>query len=84
MAKDILFSRSSLKMLRRMPRNDADRIIAKVRQYATEPESLAANVKALQNSKYVRLQVGDWRVIMDETGNVIEVVKIGARGNVYE
>ena len=84
MAKDILFSRSSLKMLRRMPRNDADRIIAKVRQYATEPESLAANVKALQNSNYVRLQVGDWRVIMDETGNVIEVVKIGARGNVYE
>ena len=67
-----------------MPRNDAERIVAKVRQYAAEPKSLGANVSALKNSSYVRLRVGDWRVIMDDFGNVIEVVKIGPRGSAYE
>jgi mRNA interferase RelE/StbE len=29
-------------------------------------------------------QVGDWRVIMDDQGVVLDIIKIGSRGSVYE
>lgn len=67
-----------------MPRTDADRIRQKVRQYADDPSSLANNVKALVGSPFVRLRVGDWRVIMDDRFRVLEVLKVGPRGAVYE
>jgi len=31
-----------------------------------------------------RLRVGDWRVIFEETGEVIEVAEIGHRREIYE
>ena len=68
-----------------MARNEADRIREKIRQYADEPKSLANNVKALAGSPYVRLRVGDGRVIMDDSERaVLAIIKIGPRGDVYE
>lgn len=40
------------------------------------------NVKALVGSEYIRLRVGDWRIIMDDQGTVLQVLKIGARGDI--
>jgi mRNA interferase RelE/StbE len=82
--KKIAYSKSSLKVLRRMPANIAKLIMAKVEQYATEPASLANNVTELKGSPYIRLRVGDWRVIMDDAGTVLAVLKIGPRGGVYD
>ena len=47
------------------------------------PESLKNNVKKLQGIKLYRLRIGNYRVVFDENLIVIEVVKIGLRGNVY-
>lgn len=82
--KQIAYSKSALKMLRRMPSNEATRIISKVEQYANDPKSLGNNAKALVGSPYIRLRVADWRVIMDDLGNVLEVLKIGPRGGIYD
>ncbi len=82
--KKIAYSKSSLKVLRRLPSNEAQRITSKIEQYANDPKSLANNIKALAGSPYIRLRIGDWRVIMDDQGNVIEVIKIGPRGSIYE
>lgn len=82
--KKVAYSKSSLKVLRKMPVNEARRIVAKVEQFASDPASLGNNVKALVGSSYVRLRVGDWRVIMDDQGLVLDVLKIGPRGDVYE
>lgn len=82
--KKIAYSKSSLKVLRKLPANEAKRITSKIEQYADDPKSLANNVKALVGSPYIRLRVGDWRVIIDDQGNVIEVIKIGPRGSIYE
>lgn len=82
--KKIAYSKSSLKVLRRLPSNEAQRITSKIEQYASDPKSLANNVKALVGSPYIRLRIGDWRVIMDDQRNVIEVIKIGPRGSIYE
>lgn len=82
--KKIAYSKSSLKALRRAPAHDAKRIVAKIEQYALDPQAQADNIKALVGSPYIRLRVGDWRVIMDDKGMVLDVIKIGMRGSVYE
>lgn len=82
--KEIAYSKDALKTLRRLPANDAERIVAKVEQFARDPKSLANNIKALAGSSFIRLRVGDWRVIMDDDGVVLAVIKIGPRGSVYE
>ena len=80
----ISYTRQALKALRRMPADTAQRIIAKIEQYAEEPESQANNVKALKGREGIRLRVGDWRVIMSDDGVVLAVLEIGPRGSVYE
>ncbi len=67
-----------------MPADTAQRIIAKIEQYAQEPETQASNVTALKGREGIRLRVGDWRVIMNDDGVVLAVLEIGPRGSVYE
>ncbi|WP_119084581.1 type II toxin-antitoxin system RelE family toxin [Altererythrobacter sp. B11] len=82
--KQITYTRSALKVLRKMPANTARQITAKVEQYAADPAALANNVTALKGRTGFRLRVGDWRVIMDEDGAVLAVLEIGPRGSVYD
>lgn len=82
--KRIAYSKPALKVLRRMPADQAKRITAKIAQYCEDPESLGNNVKTLSGTEYVRLRIGDWRVIMDDDGSVLSVLKIGPRGSVYD
>lgn len=81
--KQITYTRSAIKTLRRIPANVATRIKAKVEQYAADPASLAQNVTELKGRTGIRLRVGDWRVIMDD-GVVLAVLDIGPRGSIYE
>ena len=80
----ISYTRQALKALRRMPADTAQRIIAKIEQYAQEPETQANNVTAVKGREGIRLRVGDWRVIMNDDGVVLAVLEIGPRGSVYE
>lgn len=84
MGKKIAYSKQAIRMLARIPVNDATRIRSKLRQYADDPSSQAANVRKLQGRDAYRLRVGDWRVIFDEDDVVIEVIKVGPRGSVCE
>lgn len=81
--KQIAFSKQAAKTLRDAPKREAERIIAKIEQYASDPASLVNMVTAMVGSPYIRLKVSDWRVIMDDQGTVLEVVKIGKRREVY-
>ncbi len=82
--KEIKYSIAAIKTLRRIPANVSQRIREKIRTYADDPASQANNVKALKGRRGVRLRVGDWRVIMDEEGNVLSILDIGPRGGVYD
>ena len=82
--REVVWSRSALRTMRALPANLARRIRSKVDQYAAEPGTLANNVTAMKGSPYVRLRVGDWRVILDDQGRVLQVVKVGPRGGVYD
>lgn len=68
-----------------MPANVATRIKSKIEQYAIDPAAQANNVKALKGEAgYLRLRVGDWRVIFSEDGAVIAIIRIAPRSSVYD
>ena len=82
--KQISYTRAAIRALRRMPANTARLIRSKIEAYATEPASKGNKVKSLKGREGIRLRVGDWRVIMDDQGNVLAVLDIGPRGGVYD
>lgn len=82
--KKIAYSKQAIRTLKRIPKNESERIRSKIRQYAADPASMANNVKELQSEDSFRLRVCDWRVIFDENDIVIEVIKGGPRGDVYK
>lgn len=67
-----------------MPANVAAIVRAKIDQYAANPASLANNVARLQGRSGFRLRVGDWRILFDEHGAVLEILDVGPRGGVYD
>lgn len=82
--KTITYTTAAAKALRKMPANTAKRVVAKIKAYAADPASQVNNTKALKGREGIRLRVGDWRVIMDDQGAVLAVLKIGPRGGVYD
>ena len=82
--KQISYTRAAIRALRRMPANTARLIQSKIEAYATDPASQGNNVKSLKGREGIRLRVGDWRVIMDDQGNVLAVLDIGPRSDVYD
>lgn len=81
--KKVIYAKAAARALIKMPLNTALRIRDKIDQYAADPSSQANNIKALQGTDQIRLRVGNWRIIMED-GIVLEVVKIGPRGGVYD
>ena len=72
-------------MLRRMPRNLAKTVVRKIDQLAVSPYTPNNNVTRLKGERGYRLRVGDWRVLYEIHDDVlvIEIIKIGPRGDVY-
>lgn len=81
--KSVTYTTTALKQLAGMPRVEAQRLRAKVAQYAADSASLANQVKRLEGAPYLRLRVGDYRVIISEDGTVVQVVRVGHRNEVY-
>jgi len=82
--KQIVFTRVAQRVLERMPSNTSRLILRKIRQHADDPSSLARNVAKLQGREGYRLRVGDWRVIFDEDGSILNILDVGPRGGVYD
>jgi mRNA interferase RelE/StbE len=82
--KNVTYSKSAIKSLRRIPAKTAKNIVDKIDQYAADPAVQANNVARLQGREGYRLRIGDWRVIFDEDDRIIAVLAIGPRGGIYE
>ena len=82
--KQISYTKAAIRTLRRMPANTSTLIRSKFEAYATDPALQVNNVRYLKGREGIRLRVGDWRVIMDDQGNVLAVLNIGPRGGVYD
>lgn len=82
--KTIIYSKKAESFLRKIVRVDAQRIRSKINQYAEDPSSLKNQVKKLKGLPFYRLRIGDYRVVFDENGIILNIIKIDNRGNVYK
>lgn len=82
--KRISYTKVAIRALRRMPANTARRIQARIEVYVRNPASQSNNLKSLKGREGIRLRVGDWRVIMDDQGNILAILDIGPRGGIYD
>lgn len=82
----ILFKKSAIKGLRRMPRKIAGRIISELERIASSPLNYSGDWKKLSGSSYWRLRVGRYRAICDlhDDELVLLVIHIGPGGDVYK
>jgi mRNA interferase RelE/StbE len=81
--KSIHYTRAAAKALRKHG-NMAARITAKIEAYAADPGALENMATEMVGKDYMRLRVGDFRVLFRETANEITVLDVGPRGSIYE
>ncbi|HXW27595.1 MAG TPA: type II toxin-antitoxin system RelE/ParE family toxin [Xanthobacteraceae bacterium] len=80
--KRIVYTRTAARALRRHG-NMASRIMAKVEAYAANPPAFANVATEMVGTDYMRLRVGDFRVLFRETATEIIVLDLGPRGGIY-
>lgn len=74
----IQYMKQPVKFLKRQDSNTRKRLMAAI-------ESLPyGDVKKLKGQAGYRLRVGDFRVIFDSDGNVILIIRIDSRGQIYK
>ena len=71
------------KELRKLPRADLARVVARIRKLASEPRPVG--VEKLSTLERYRVRQGDWRVSyeIDDKRQQVTVYKIGHRREVY-
>jgi len=82
---EVQIARDALRVLLRMPQNQAALIRRKIDQVAADPHGANANVRTLTGRPGFRLRVGDWRVIydLDDTLRILAVERVAPRGSAY-
>jgi mRNA interferase RelE/StbE len=78
--KTVTFRKSAARALRRLPARVQIRIVDALNSYAETGEG---KVTKLVNKEGVRIRVGDYRAIFDETEEEIEVLAVGHRKDIY-
>jgi len=80
---ELSFTNDSKKFLKKLNKEDSERIISTLERCRVRPHSF---VRKLIASPYFRLRVGNYRVILDiKTGKlIIIVIEIGHRKKVYK
>lgn len=80
----VTYSAQAQKALRKMPTKTARRILGAIEKVAEDPERKDLDIKKLVGREGYRLRVGDWRVIYTKDGQILAVLRIAPRGNVYK
>ena len=83
---EILFKKSAIKELNKVPKYDKERIINHIHALATDPYDKGLDVKKLKDEPGYRLRVGDWRVKYDKDDilRIVSITKVGHRKEVYK
>jgi mRNA-degrading endonuclease RelE of RelBE toxin-antitoxin system/antitoxin component HigA of HigAB toxin-antitoxin module len=79
--KPLAYSKDAVKALRKMQPKGRLAVLTRVEAFANGER---VDVKKMQGSEFVRIRVGDDRVIIDEQTATVLVVKVGPRGDVYK
>lgn len=74
----IYYSKQSEKFLKKIDKVTRERILNAIHKL---PEG---DVKKLQGQSGYRLRIGDYRVVFDANRNIIYVLRIDSRGQIYK
>lgn len=74
-----IYSKKAIKFLKKQDVPTRKRLVS-----AIEKLPLEGDIKKLQNRTGYRLRVGDFRVIFDSNGIIIDIIDIGNRGQIYK
>ncbi|SFD43896.1 mRNA interferase RelE/StbE [Thiohalospira halophila DSM 15071] len=79
-------TKTARKALLRLPRTDRQRIQGKLEYLADNPHHPELDIKPLKGREAWRLRVGDWRIIYEihDQWLVVQIIRIGSRGEVYK
>lgn len=74
----IIYSKKAVKFLKKQPPQVQHRIITAIENLPL------GDIKKLKGSSGYRLRVGDFRVIYNQDGTIIDIIDIGNRGEIYK
>ena len=75
----IIYSKKAVKFLKKQDVPTRRRLVT-----AIEKLPLEGDIKKLQGVDGYRLRVGDFRVLFDVNGIIIDIIEIGNRGQIYK
>lgn len=86
MAYAVKIKKEALKVLRKMPPKVREQIEAKLEQLAKDPRAVAEGGPMGGFESRYKFRQGGWRVIYEVKDDelVVDVIKIGSRGDVYK
>ena len=74
-----IYSKKAIKFLKKQDVPTRKRLVSAIEKLPPE-----GDIKKLQNRAGYRLRVGDFRVIFDSNGVIIDIIDIGNRGQIYK
>ena len=80
MVKAVSYTRTAIKALKLLSAKDRNAIMDKMDSYAAgQPQ----DVVALKGSAFLRLRHRDWRVVFEESSEIVAVLDVAHRREVY-
>lgn len=78
---ETIWSKQAKFQLQKLERTIAKRIYKKVEELSINPFRF---VRKLAGSEEFKARVGDYRIILDISGDKIEILKVGHRSKIYK
>ena len=75
----IVYSKKAMKFLQKQDKPTQRRLVSAISQLP-----LSGDIKKLQGTVGYRLRVGNYRVLFDVNGVVVDIIDIGNRGQIYK
>lgn len=76
---EIIYSKKAVKFLKKQDKPTQKRIVTAISKLPLE-----GYIKKLQGVEGYRLRVGNFRVLFDVDGVIIDIIDIGNRGQIYK
>ncbi|RYE66132.1 MAG: cytotoxic translational repressor of toxin-antitoxin stability system [Rhizobiaceae bacterium] len=79
--REIVYTREARKSLDRMQPKRKAAILSKLEEYV---QGGSVDIKKMTGKPYLRIRVGQDRVIVNDLGQVVMVIGAGPRGSIYQ
>ncbi|MFH1807018.1 MAG: type II toxin-antitoxin system RelE/ParE family toxin [Pseudomonadota bacterium] len=80
---EIQFKKQAIKELKRIQPKMRQRVLDAIEKLAEDPKRTDLDIKLLTGSNYLRMRVGEYRVVFSLDGVIVNIERIAPRGSVY-